>query len=55
MVSLIGAMVNSDTTSKLTDIYISVLEEVKPDAVNIRRLNLAALKDGTVQVTRLPL
>jgi hypothetical protein len=55
MVSLIGAMVKSDTISKVTDNYIAILEKVRPDAANIRALNLAAVKDTTVQVTRLPL
>jgi hypothetical protein len=33
----------------------ATLDKVKPDAENIRGLNLAAVKHTTVEVTRLPL
>jgi hypothetical protein len=33
----------------------AILDKAKPDTENIRDLNLAAVKQTTVQVTRLPL
>jgi hypothetical protein len=52
MVSLIDPPppVKSDTTSKVTIIYIGILEKAKPDAVIVIGLKLAAVKHMTVQV-----